>query len=347
MGHGLVDLVFKVHRGLVTERAVEPRAVVKNFDPLEDGGAGFGVGGEGAAMDQFAFEAAPEAFHGGVVVAVATSTHARHGPRLGQALPVIAAGVLDALIGVMEQSAVGTALRERHVERGQWQRGGQRVTHRPANAPAAAPVQNPRHIEEAFLSFHIGDVSHPDGIGTCGLIPLQQPVGSHRQVVVTVGQAHGVEPPPQATVQADLSHQPGDAHAATGLAVVTQPVGDARTAVSLTAFLMRLLDQRQQCCVGLRPMTRRAARPRVIPAGRHFQCGAQQVHGVFVAHGFHKLKSFPDGVAMMPSVFLECPAAAPDGAPHGASAGSPLRAAGPNAAPGRWPASPPVASSTA
>jgi len=32
----LVELGFKVHRGLITERAVEPRAVVKDFDPFED-----------------------------------------------------------------------------------------------------------------------------------------------------------------------------------------------------------------------------------------------------------------------------------------------------------------------
>jgi hypothetical protein len=38
MRHGLVEFGFKVHRGLIAERAVESRAVVKDFDPLEDGG---------------------------------------------------------------------------------------------------------------------------------------------------------------------------------------------------------------------------------------------------------------------------------------------------------------------
>jgi len=45
---------------------VEPLAVVKDFDPLEDGGASLSACGERLAMDQFAFETAPEAFHGGV-----------------------------------------------------------------------------------------------------------------------------------------------------------------------------------------------------------------------------------------------------------------------------------------
>ena len=70
MSHGLVDLVFKVHRGLEAEGAVESLPVVKDFNPLEDGGARFGVRGEGAAVDEFAFEAAPKTFHDGVVVAV-------------------------------------------------------------------------------------------------------------------------------------------------------------------------------------------------------------------------------------------------------------------------------------
>jgi hypothetical protein len=42
----LVDLVFKVHRGFGTERAVEPRAVVKDFDPLEDRRVRSGARGE-------------------------------------------------------------------------------------------------------------------------------------------------------------------------------------------------------------------------------------------------------------------------------------------------------------
>ena len=46
MSHGLVELGFKVHRGLVAERAVEPRAVVKDFDPFKDRGASLGTRGE-------------------------------------------------------------------------------------------------------------------------------------------------------------------------------------------------------------------------------------------------------------------------------------------------------------
>ena len=42
---GLVEFVFVVHRREVTESAVEPLTVVKDFDPLEDRRAGVGTGG--------------------------------------------------------------------------------------------------------------------------------------------------------------------------------------------------------------------------------------------------------------------------------------------------------------
>ena len=55
----------------MVEGAVEPLLVVKQFDPLKDGGTGFALAGELAGMNQFAFEAASEAFHRRVVVSVA------------------------------------------------------------------------------------------------------------------------------------------------------------------------------------------------------------------------------------------------------------------------------------
>jgi len=61
-----VEVGFKVHRGMITEGAVEPLPVVKDFDPFKDGRPSFGSCRELAARHQFPFEAAPEAFHGGV-----------------------------------------------------------------------------------------------------------------------------------------------------------------------------------------------------------------------------------------------------------------------------------------
>src|SRR5581483_194946 len=100
----LVEFGFKVHRGFVTERAVEPRSVVKDFDPLEDGRARLGARGKATTMDQFAFHGAPKAFHHGVVVTVAASAHAGNHSGLCQPRPISGAGVLNAAVGMMHQS---------------------------------------------------------------------------------------------------------------------------------------------------------------------------------------------------------------------------------------------------
>ena len=52
---------------------VEALAMVADCEVVEAGGAGLGVGGEVTAVDQFQFEAAPEACHGGMVVALAVA----------------------------------------------------------------------------------------------------------------------------------------------------------------------------------------------------------------------------------------------------------------------------------
>ena len=51
MRHGLVELSFKVHRGLVSEGAVEPLSVVKKLVPLTDRSPCRKARGEQVAMD--------------------------------------------------------------------------------------------------------------------------------------------------------------------------------------------------------------------------------------------------------------------------------------------------------
>ena len=92
MSHVLVEMSYKVHRGSIAGRAVEPRAVVEDFDPdpLEDRCLRLGARGKRLPMDQAAFEAAPEDFHHGFVVVVAPSAQAGDDSGLGELLPVVA-----------------------------------------------------------------------------------------------------------------------------------------------------------------------------------------------------------------------------------------------------------------
>ena len=76
--------------------------IVKAFDVIEYFVVCLKAGDEGAAIDEVEFEAAPEAFHGGVVVAVAFAAHGGDEARLGQGVALVTAGVLDAAIRMTE-----------------------------------------------------------------------------------------------------------------------------------------------------------------------------------------------------------------------------------------------------
>ena len=88
--------------------------IIETFDVIEDGGAGFLVCGELPAIDQFPFEGAPEAFHGGIIVAIALAAHGGDEARPGQGVAIIGGGVLDSAIGVAEEFGGRLAMQERH-----------------------------------------------------------------------------------------------------------------------------------------------------------------------------------------------------------------------------------------
>jgi hypothetical protein len=72
-------------------------------DVVADFELGFGQAGEVAAVEQFSFEAAPERFGVGVIVAVAAPAPALLGPVSGDQGFETRGGVLAALIGVDDE----------------------------------------------------------------------------------------------------------------------------------------------------------------------------------------------------------------------------------------------------
>src|ERR1017187_10757309 len=94
---------------MVTQCAMGALAIVKALDVIKDLAARLGAGGEVAAVNQFQFEGAPEAFHGGVVVTVAFAAHGGDQAGFTECAPVIGAGVLNAAIG-MEPTACSSAI---------------------------------------------------------------------------------------------------------------------------------------------------------------------------------------------------------------------------------------------
>ena len=91
-------------------------AVIEDFDVVEDFGSGLGSAGEIASVDQFQFEGAPEAFHGRVIVAVASAAHGRDEPGGLKRSPEVGCGILDTAIGMEDQAGRGSAVQDGHRE---------------------------------------------------------------------------------------------------------------------------------------------------------------------------------------------------------------------------------------
>ncbi len=89
---------FEVHRGVITQSAVEPFWVIEGFDVIEDGQARVMMSVKVLEMEAFGFERAPERFHGGVVVTVSRRTHAGAQVTGMQQRPEGAAGILQSAI---------------------------------------------------------------------------------------------------------------------------------------------------------------------------------------------------------------------------------------------------------
>jgi len=147
---------------------MESLAVVKDFDEIEDGLAGLRARLEVAAVDEFVFEGAPEGFHGGIVVTVAFAAHGGDGLGALERVAIVVAGVLDAAIGMKDQTSGRLTMSPGHAPSGQDQFSVDVLTHGPTGEPAAVKVQDASQIEPAFLGRHVGDVPEPDLVRGAG-----------------------------------------------------------------------------------------------------------------------------------------------------------------------------------
>src|ERR1044072_756307 len=233
----LVELSFKVHRGLKTERAVEPRAVIKHFKPFKERGPGLSPRGKGSPIDQFQFERAPEGFHEGIVVTTACATHA--GQRLDglQSRLISRAGILTAPTRMMDQLRGWLALPQRHLQRRQRQAGLQVLGKGPAHQPAAVAIQDASHIQPTFTSGHVGNVTDTNLVGSLQQRRTGQTIGHDGMRMLTIG-SYWHKASALAAAQLAKTHEPRDSFAAMPMTLRPQHRLDARTAVGGTALLM-------------------------------------------------------------------------------------------------------------
>src|SRR6516165_7099704 len=141
--------------------------VVEAFDELEDPPARLSLALEPAPIEQLALERSEEALAHGIVVGVSDRAHRGAHTGLTAALAELDGGVLRALVGVMDHT-VGTARGKRHVKRVQYQSGGERAGHRPADDTPAAGIENDCEINKTRRGRNVGDVGYPQQIRLAG-----------------------------------------------------------------------------------------------------------------------------------------------------------------------------------
>jgi hypothetical protein len=135
----------------MAEGAVKPHAVVKDLDVFEDGATGMVPGEEAGSIDSFGLEGTPKAFHVGVVFAVGLAAHAGDQTVSFEGLLVEDAGVLDALVAVMDDTSRHRPSPDQRLAQGRLgQRGIEPCSHGQAEHPATATVQHPSDVEPAF-----------------------------------------------------------------------------------------------------------------------------------------------------------------------------------------------------
>ena len=126
-------------------------SLVPHLDPFKDCCTRLGVRAEVLVVDKFLLQGRPEAFHHGVVIAVAGTAYALHG----------------------------------HRERICRNRRMQRVRHAPPNNTSAPCVHHAREVQEAFVSWNVGDVAQPLLVwSVCGEVTLKK-IGRRRMRVRT------------------------------------------------------------------------------------------------------------------------------------------------------------------
>jgi len=303
--HGLVVLVFEVNRAEVMEGAVETVAVIKHLDEVEDGEAGLVSSLEGAPIDQFLFEGAPERFHGGVVVTVAFPAHGRECMAAGQSVTEITTGILAATVGVEDQLGSRLAVSQSHIPSREDELGVDVLAHGPADDAATEAVHNAGQVEPAFLCVDVSDVADPDLVGCGGGRQVGQAIGSNGMVMVAVSGADpeaAFDPP----TEAFLAHEAGNAIATMRMAGLAQLRLNARAAVSLSAVPMDLEDLRRELEIltGARARMSLAVDPAVITTGGDGQGGAERSDGMFGFHRINPCVPLVGGSERMPKVFF-------------------------------------------
>lgn len=164
---------------------METYSVIEGFDVSEDGLDGLSPLGPGAK--EFSFESAPEGLHGGIVVAIGFTAHAGEDAMGTQEGLVSGAGILNAAIGVVEQTRPGLAIAASLLEGVLDEGTFEAVLSRPANDLSAFKVHDGGQVKPAFAGGNVGDIGDPDLVEPGGSWTVVEQICSDGKGVSALG----------------------------------------------------------------------------------------------------------------------------------------------------------------
>ena len=181
----MVEQFLELHRRPISERRMQPLAIVNVFD--EEGKPVLDIVHRPVIpeVDLLGLQGLEEALGGRVVIGVAFPGHADPEAVMKERVHVVVGGILDPPIGVMNDSCRGIALSKGHPKGFQAQGRVDVARKRLADGPACEEVQDDRQVHEAALDADVGDIGHPDLIGSRNQQVLHE-VGINPMRVVAV-----------------------------------------------------------------------------------------------------------------------------------------------------------------
>src|SRR5919106_1431154 len=268
-------LLLLILRGAqIAQRRVQSLSVVEPLDVVEQLADRLLARPVLAVVLQLGLQRAEEALSHGVVVAVATATHARLKTPARQLLLIAGARVLATAIAVVQQAQLGPALPQSHRQSSSRQLRRQALAHRPAHHAPRAQIQQHRQIQPPLRRPDVGDVPHPHLVRTLGTELTIQPVRRHLM------RRHRTRRHPETTTPARLQprtpHQPLDALAPTQLLLLLELPMHPRAAIAAPALLIHGPNGHQKSAIFPGVPALRPAPPTVVPTARHLQHTAQE-----------------------------------------------------------------------
>ena len=180
----------------------------------------------------------------------------------------VIARVLTALIGVMDDDAVGLLAGDGHLERPRHQLGVLVGRHRPAHHLAGIDVEDHGQEQEAGPRRHVGDVGHPAMVGPRSREVALEEVRCGPGPVVSPGRA--AELAPGHALEVRFLHEASDAVAPRLLAVLVDQLGsDAPIAIGAPRLGVHQVDLLCEHLVGEVPGRGWACEPAVVARSRH------------------------------------------------------------------------------